>query len=593
VGRLLLIWRLARGDIKRRRAQSALLVVMIATTTTTLALGLALHGVSTDPFARTRAATRGPDVVAVLGGVPETPFSPSAGSLGRFETLSRAPGVHQASGPYKLAFPRLAARGRSVVVAAEGRGQAPSAIDQPLLTAGHWVRPGGAVVERGLADALGVHVGERIQLERHPFRIVGTAETTATAFYPAASPGMVWLTRGDVEQLTAIGRPGGDVLYLKLVEPAAAPAFTAEHAVNPAWSLQSWQDIRSRDLTLITVEQRVLLAASALLAVFAIATIAVLVGGGMSDQTRRVGLLKAVGGTPRLIGVMLLVENLLLALVAAIVGLGAGRVLAPTLIHAGSGLLGSPSPSPPTITSSALVVLVAVGVALAATIAPTVRGARTSTIDALNDAAHAPRRRPWLIALSTRLPVPLLFGMRLLARRSRRAALTAASLTIATTMIVATLTVQHNLDTRNANLASHVGRLPGTFTVDRVSRLVFLICAILIVLAMLTTITTTWATVIDAERATALARALGATPGQIGAGLATAQLLPAALAACLGIPLGLGLYATVSQNGDPSPPPILWLLAVVPAVLFVVGALTAIPARIGARRPFAEVLRSE
>jgi putative ABC transport system permease protein len=160
-------------------------------------------------------------------------------------------------------------------------------------------------------------------------------------------------------------------------------------------------------------------------------------------------------------------------------------------------------------------------------------------------------------------------------------------------MAVATLTVQHNMDTRNANLTSHVGRLPGTFTVDRVSRLVFLICAILIVLAMLTTITTTWATVIDAERATALARALGATPGQIGAGLATAQLLPAALAACLGIPLGLGLYATVSQNGDPSPPPILWLLAVIPAALIAVGALTAIPARIGARRPVAEVLRSE
>ncbi|HYB27339.1 MAG TPA: hypothetical protein VEF89_12040 [Solirubrobacteraceae bacterium] len=66
MGRLLLIWRLAIGDIKRRRIQSSLLLVMIVTTTTTLTLGLALHRVTDNPFARTRAATRGPDIVAQI-----------------------------------------------------------------------------------------------------------------------------------------------------------------------------------------------------------------------------------------------------------------------------------------------------------------------------------------------------------------------------------------------------------------------------------------------------------------------------------------------------------------------------------------------
>jgi hypothetical protein len=53
---------------------------------------------------------------------------------------------------------------------------------------------------------------------------------------------------------------------------------------------------------------------------------------------------------------------------------------------------------------------------------------------------------------------------------------------------------------------------------------------------------TTWATVIDAQRPTALARALGATPRQVSAGLTTAQLVAALVAACIGIPAGLGLY---------------------------------------------------
>ena len=37
----------------------------------------------------------------------------------------------------------------------------------------------------------------------------------------------------------------------------------------------------------------------------------------MAEQTRRVGLLKAVGGTPGLTAIVLLAENLVVALVAA------------------------------------------------------------------------------------------------------------------------------------------------------------------------------------------------------------------------------------------------------------------------------------
>jgi putative ABC transport system permease protein len=245
-----------------------------------------------------------------------------------------------------------------------------------------------------------------------------------------------------------------------------------------------------------------------------------------------------------------------------------------------------------TITSIALVVLVTVAVAGVATIAPGLRGARMSTITALNDPAHPPRRLPTLIALSSRLPVPLLLGLRLLARRTRRAVLAAASLTIAVATIVTVLAVQYDINLKSAHL-DQSGQLPGTSTANRVSHVVFVLTAILIVLAAVTTTITTWATVIDSQRATAFARALGATPRQISAGLASAQLLPALAAADLGIPIGLGLYILSSRGGQYATPPILWLLAVIPATLIVVAALTAIPARISARRPVAEVLRSE
>ena len=64
MGRLLLICRLAVGDVRHRPASAVLLVLAIVTAATTLTLGLALAGTSNQPYQQTRALTAGPDVVA-------------------------------------------------------------------------------------------------------------------------------------------------------------------------------------------------------------------------------------------------------------------------------------------------------------------------------------------------------------------------------------------------------------------------------------------------------------------------------------------------------------------------------------------------
>ena len=140
MGRLLLVSRLVVGDIKRRRLQSVLLLLMIATTTTTLTIGLALHRVTDSPFARTRAATRGPDIVAEI--LPPPGTGTSATATREFAPLVRAPGVSGTSGPYPVAFARLTADGIDVQAQAQGRDTGPTAIDRPALTAGRWVSPG-------------------------------------------------------------------------------------------------------------------------------------------------------------------------------------------------------------------------------------------------------------------------------------------------------------------------------------------------------------------------------------------------------------------------------------------------------------------
>jgi putative ABC transport system permease protein len=66
-------------------------------------------------------------------------------------------------------------------------------------------------------------------------------------------------------------------------------------------------------------------------------------------------------------------------------------------------------------------------------------------------------------------------------------------------------------------------------------------------------------------------------------------VLPGAI---LGVPLGIGLFKLVAR-GETVPPAALWLAAVVLGTLHAVAVLTSIPARIGARRPVAEILQSE
>jgi putative ABC transport system permease protein len=592
VGRMLLISRLVIGDIRRRWVQSLLLVVMVLTTTTTLTLALTLHHDSQNPFARTKAATKGPDFVAENGPAPGS----GRPSPAQFAPLLHVHGEAATAGPFPVAFTRLTAPGINVPIDAEGRDSGPSAVDQPLLTAGHWVSSGGAVIEQGLAEALGLHVGDEISLGGHKFRVVGIALTTAQPFYPASSPGLVWLTRSDAKSLATSTEPLGYVLDIKMAPNAPLHALDApakEFATSggaPA-SVQPASAIRAADYRVIGLDQKVLLVGTWLLAMLAIASIAVVVGGRMAEQTRRVGLLKAVGGTPKFVGGVLLAQNVLLALAAAIIGLGAGTLLAPALASPGDGLLGAARSPSLTLGSAAFVIGVAAAVAVAATLAPAIRGARMSTLRALNDAAHAPRRRPRVIALSAALPVSMLLSLRLIARRPRRTVLTAASLMIAATMVVAALAVQRSLQTHQSHAPA--GFLASSAIYQSANHVLVILSVILGILAAISATFTAWATVIDTQIATALARALGATPRQIGAGLTTAQLLPGLVAACVGIPSGLMLYQLAGGNLNDAMPPILWLLAVIPATLIAVAAVTAIPARIGARRPVSGILRAE
>ena len=126
--------------------------------------------------------------------------------------------------------------------------------------------------------------------------------------------------------------------------------------------LATGQDLLDMHTNVVQDVQRTLLAGTWLVGILAVASVAVLVGGRMADQTRRVGLLKAVGGTPRLVAAVLLAGHAVVALVAAAAGLAAGSLAAPLVAGTSAGLVGSAGIPSVTLLTAGVVTVVALAV---------------------------------------------------------------------------------------------------------------------------------------------------------------------------------------------------------------------------------------
>jgi putative ABC transport system permease protein len=600
-GRALLLFRLARQDIRRHFAQAVLLVVAIAAATAVLSLAFALNGVNTNPYQQTKAATKGPDVVAQSGNNPYTGVT-SPADLASLEALNHVKGVTAHSGPYPIVGalgpvgPVMRSADLVTTVQVEGRESGVAAVDQPEVTDGTWIRPGGVVAERSFADAANLRVGETITLNGHPFKVVGFAVTSAFGGLPGTS--LIWATEAAARSLASKADPLSYISNLKLSDasPRAVNAFVNAYGLKynaPANattpSLTSWTEVAYGDAGFLRTDQSFLFAGATLLGLLALASVAVLVGGRLAEGTRRVGLLKATGGTPGLVAATFLAENLFLALVAAFAGLLAGWGAAPLVSKPEAELVGTPGAPPLTLAMVVIAVGVALAVALASTLVPAIRAARMSTVSALADAARLPRRRDSLIRLSRKLPVPTLFGLRLVARRPRRAIFSAASIAVAVMGLVAALAIHAAVDNKLSLLRT--GGLVNP-EVPRAEQVLTAITIALVALAALTAIFAALATVHDARRASAVTLALGATPQQVRAGLVMAQVIPALPGAILGLPLGIGLFKVAGHHLT-GLPPALWMVAAVLGTVLLVAALTSVPARISLRRPAAELLQAE
>ncbi|PJM95281.1 ABC transporter permease [Streptomyces sp. CB01373] len=589
MGHLLLMWRLSLHDLRRRPGEALMFLLAVTIATASLTLGLATSNAVATGYAKTRAATAGPDIIAIT-----TATDPS----GLAASLADAPGVAAQADPVFAFDTSVRAHGHTAHSSVEGRDSSPSAVDRPLVTSGTWVRPGGAVVERGFAQSLGVHAGDRVTISGRSYPVVGVAISAATPVYPwsdwAQGPGpsdyggRIWLTTADAHA-AAGDTPGVHVIHLKLTDPVASlrwleTVFSSDRTGDSWVNTHTWQDVLRTNTNMIEGTQPALVIGGWLLAVAAIVTLGALATARAVRDNRRAALLKAVGAGPGTVTALLLAQYLLLTFLATALGLTAGTLSAPRLVDPSAGLLDTVSP-PDSGTVFAAVLLASM-VAVTGALGPALRAARTSTVHALADPAHMLTHHPRLNAVTAYLPTSFLLGIRLLARRPGRAALASAALAATTIMVTALLTWRTELDA-----APDFKRFgPIEVRSDQTGQVLLAVTLAMVALSTLNTVLLGWSTAVQARRALTIARTLGATPGQIVSALCVAQLLPAVPGVAAGVPAGLGLYWLF---GTQVTPPGSWLLTAVLVILLAVGALTALPAWVHTRSPAGRALNAE
>ena len=338
-----LLFKLAFAGIRSRLLASGLTIAIAGAAAAMIVLALEVRSSGLDPWQRTFTAANGAHVLA---------FVPSQADA---RALAQLPGVTERGAPVPLVMATVGPRGSTDRVQLAGLSGR-TAVNKPVLTAGSQLREDGIVLERSLANALGIEVGATLAVTSRrgsiELPVLGTAVVPSQPRYPRRNPGLAWVTSATLERVEPDRTRWRWTEALRLANPSAAAAFTERAAAGfPATTCGPALSTSRPGKTSATTRsgdaqgtQVIVTMFTILLLIVAFVVVGILVGARASDQHREIGLLKVAGFTPRQVGAVFALESAALGLVAAGLGFALGAILAPRLAApSAETLLGSPT----------------------------------------------------------------------------------------------------------------------------------------------------------------------------------------------------------------------------------------------------------
>lgn len=425
------VWRAARAAVRRRRLQTVVIGLVLTFTTATIVLALALLESSVAPFDRAFEAQNGAHAVVA--------FDPAVVSDGQLAETAGLPGV-EAAGPFgqvvveappgnELGVPGFNG-GRATLV---GRPAPDGSIDEPDLWSGRWATAPGEVVLNVLPPYGNGGMPER---EPSPLAVPGGPTLTVVGYASSLSATADgWVSP---EQMAALHPTATQMLYR--FDDNATPAdidagMAAVTAGLPAGAVladQSYLTVKDAVVSGTGQYMPFLVAFGLLGLVVAILIVANVISGAVVSGFRHIGVLKAIGFTPRQVVAVYLVMVSVPAVAGAVLGTVIGHFGSqPMLTTAFRGVgLGEVAINP------WVDVVAVVGMpllVLLAALLPAWRAHRLPAAQAIS-AGSAPRtgrgRKAQLWLSGTRLPRSVSLGLGLPLVRPARTALTMAAVVL-------------------------------------------------------------------------------------------------------------------------------------------------------------------
>lgn len=577
--------KLSFAGFRSRILVNTLTAVLCMASAATVVLTLNVRETVAAPWDKTFDAAHGAHVLVM------------AASDADARSATTLPGIAEADGPAPFVNSSMTFGGKQVIVTLTGLSGWP-AINIPLITEGERLHGDGIVLERSFARALGAHIGSVVELAaaggalRLP--VTGMAISPSQSRYPRQNPGLGWVTETTLSQIAPDQSRWRWQLAIRLTDPATTAAFAnnvRKAFASTRFDIFAWQDLRF-DALLDTITTSIILSTyTVLLLIVLYAVTAILVSERAMQQYREIGLLKAVGLTPRQTGAIFLLESALVGGVAVLAGSLLGTILAPALAAPSAETL----LVPPSITPDGRLFLIAavvtLPVLLTSAIISTLRGTRFSVLQTLRAGASLPASRTRLASTIARspLPLPITLGVKEISARRKRAFGLMSTIAVTGAVMVVTLSLHASIQARpfGSDIPAEFPLL--FYTLDIVLMLVMV--SMLVAVAFLS--------VRERRRDFAILKTIGLTPGQIAASIASSQAVLAVIASALSVPLGIALYyalyaLSTGATDDPVQPAPWWWLALIPAGATLLATLAAmLPARIATESTPASALRYE
>jgi putative ABC transport system permease protein len=440
--------RKALADLRGQRLQGAAIFFIVAAATATLILGLTLNRSSSNPWEHAFAETNGAHVqLFVPTGVNPAP-------------VLQLEEVAEAAGPFPTLWDqRLVDSLDKHEVGLYGLPAEPVAVASPQVTDGRWLEAGAEreiVLDRSTARAIGIGTGDTVEFltprGKEPLLVVGLAVSGNWGAYPDWEPGLGYVLPETLALLEPDQNAWRSMLSVRLDDPAATREFVeaAAAALPPGAEIGdvTWQEVRE-NLDFNNAIFVVLLSVFSLFALVAAGlVIANAIAGRVLAQGREIGLLKAIGITPRGVALLFLTEHLALAFAGGLFGVSIGLAVAPRLLSRAADVLdttAAPTYDPVSLALALAGVLVLVVVF---TLLPAWRAGRIPTVRAITlGVGGTPKTtsKPAKLAARLRLPIVVVLGIKDAFARPLRAWITVVALGLTVVCVVLALGVEATL----------------------------------------------------------------------------------------------------------------------------------------------------